>query len=192
MNSSGRSCRYKPLRAALRNTQALVINFDQTKRVDGNDTAETSPLRRFCSVIQMEEAIAGSPKLRRVILANGRNFDYLYNCWLRDLGVETCERPVTFSLVQCNLLSSKNNSELRGKDASYGLFPTHYGEAMLPQLSLVSPMREKLVRHHIRLMDKELTFPYPNDQLKWLKSCRETLKSQEKLDFGCWNASDES
>ena len=180
-----------PFRDALTNTQALVIDFSQNSRIDEDDTNEVTPFRRFCTMINMKDSIDKCTKLRHVILGNARNFNYLYDCWLEELGILTLQRPVTFSLVHCNLIKSNINSELRGEGTFHQLFPTFMGEGQLGQVSLTSPLRERLFRHRMLLAVKDLIFPYPSDQLAWLKACRIRLENEGKLDFGNQNVSKE-
>ena len=169
-----------PFRDALRNTRELVIiNIKpaQNSRSDGVVAA----FLRYCRAISSKEVISESLNLRHVIVGNARSSDFVYQQWLVELGILILERPVTFSLVHCNLIQCNNQSVLCGTKEPYELFPTFLGEGQLKQVSLTTPLRERHFSHRMALTVRELIFPYPNDQLAWLKTCRERLVNLGEL-----------
>ena len=126
--------------------------------------------------------------LEHIIVTGGRLSPYGYSSLAYSLelaSLDTAQRPLQFSLINCSMLHSLNASILKNINPIYRLFSENVGEMSVPRWSHQFPAEKDILSRQLWTMLKKALFPYSLTQIVWLENCLRTLIDSENIgDFG--------
>ncbi|GAU97263.1 hypothetical protein RvY_08590-2 [Ramazzottius varieornatus] len=177
-----------PFRSVAFGTRHLYFNFARDDKTFKFDRRIFQNFIDFAHDQRIGHVIVKNPecRIRQVTIRKARSFDPQYKTALRALGFNIVERPVVFSLVDCDVMFSSYNSGdiMRIAERHHTLFQAlPWRRSLIGRLPRLDFERVLSDDPNVFLRPFEeartkLIWPYPTEQLYWLLHCLENLTDQ--------------
>ena len=167
------------MKGPFKKARVLIIDFARTKSVSEDDLGG----RIIYATDLLPVMIDGN--LNNVVLTGGKISTSLYLKLTLQLGLDRARRPLKFSLINCDIVHSKDYREsVQCKISTRFDFLHFWSEKFkampIPRWSIQLPMDGETFYEQLVLMFRKLVFPYSRTQIDWLENCLVTVRNLER------------
>ena len=165
------------LRKAFQKSRVLLINLGRINNSPDIFYRELSCLGK--TLIDTISPPGAHGDLQRIIVTGGRMSPDSYFGLVSAFRLYAVQRPLQFSLINCDMLYSASEFACNHISPAYQLFSEECGEARMPKFALLCPTNDDTVCRQLFRTFIWLFFPYTLTQIDWMESCLNAVKYLE-------------